>query len=140
MEGSTKSMRRRTPSRLMQTYVFALEAEALWTAGLMCVCVCVAGWGERALDSGGRGAGGGGGREGCPPTYGGARQLRPYLDQYGSTSQVRRREHKDCADVTPGTDDRTSTQHQLPAAASHNQARTHTVHNNSQELFQRGGI
>lgn len=113
----------------------------------VCLCVCLAVWlvrGEWALGGGGRrgwGTGRGGGRrEGCPPAYGGARQLRPYLDQYGSTSQVRQREHKDCADVTPGTDDRVSTQQQLPSAASHNQARTHSVHYKSQELFQKGGI
>lgn len=41
----------------------------------------------------------------CSPAYGQARQLRPYLDQYGSTSQVRQREHKDCADMTSRTDD-----------------------------------
>lgn len=45
MEGSTKSTRQ-TPTGLMQTYVFALEVEALWTAGLMCVCVWLAGVSE----------------------------------------------------------------------------------------------
>lgn len=37
--------------------------------------------------------------------YGGARQLKPCLDQSGSTSQVRQDEHKDCAGMTSQTDD-----------------------------------
>lgn len=37
--------------------------------------------------------------------YGEARQLKACLDQSGSTSQVRQAEHKDCAGMTPQTDD-----------------------------------
>lgn len=66
----------------------------------------------------------------CSLAYGQARQLRPYLDQYGSTSQVRRREHKHCADMTSRTDDpdscRPPLNSALPSSPPPPLAHTHT--------------